>query len=362
MAKLAIISTIVRNDLQEPLRHFKQLEVYHFYQQASYNDMTHEQLRDPRLIHFATPVDLFVKLRRLKPDIIQGNEPYTFPWGFGNICTVYLYSLLTGTPYFFPMLENRPPEIKFGKFLSIIPKFILKTYARKARLIIPLNDGAVRNLKSIGVPESKIKRLMWGCWGVDTTQFKPKQHTPTKKILFVGTLDDRKGISYLLEAMEDVFARHPDATLDIIGDGPLKTDILNTMKKKKWETKVRVLGVMKHKDLPRHFQQATLTVTPSITTKRWAEQVGMVNLQSLSCGTPVISTTSGAIPEYCTKGSVLVREKSSSALAEAMNRLLTNKQLHHQLSAEGRSHATEMFDASRNIKICEQYVLKLLKR
>lgn len=362
MAKLAIISTIVRNDLQEPLRHFKKLEVFHYYQKASYNDMTQEQIRDPHLIRFTTPVDLFVKLRRLKPDIIQGNEPYTFPWGIGNICAVYLYSLLSGTSYFFPMLENRPPEIKFGKILSIIPKFILKLYARRAKFVIPLNDGAAKNLKNAGVPDSKIKRLMWGCWGVDTIQFKPKQHTHTNKILFVGTLDERKGIPYLLQAMDEVFARHPDAKLDIIGDGPLRADILDTVKKKNWEAKVRVLGVVKHKDLPSHFQQATLTVTPSITTKRWTEQVGMVNLQSLSCGTPVISTMSGAIPEYCTKGSVLVPEKNSQALAEAINRLLTNKQLHDQLSAEGNKHAIAMFDARRNINTCEQYVLKLLER
>jgi len=125
---------------------------------------------------------------------------------------------------------------------------------------------------------------------------------------------------------------------------------------------IRYIGMVKNQDLPALFNNALFTVYPSVTLKRWEEQVGMVNLQSLACGTPVITTKSGAIPEYInSKIGILVPERDSKALAEAMRKLLEDEKLRSKLGQAGRQYILENFDAQKTIKKTEEILLGLLR-
>ncbi|MEM3518836.1 MAG: glycosyltransferase family 4 protein [Candidatus Hadarchaeales archaeon] len=218
----------------------------------------------------------------------------------------------------------------------------------------------------VGINEEKLKRLMWGTWGVDINKFTPTKtgEEPDfgRAIFFAGLLEEHKGIRYLLPAFKEVKRAVKDVKLVIAGDGSLRPLIVDYAKAHRLEKDVILLGVVKNEDMPKYFRAARLTVTPSITTRKFEEQVGMVNIQSMACGTPVVSTFCGGIPEYVLNGKtgILVQEKNSNALAEAIIRILKDESLRRRLGRNARKHAIENFDARKNIQRCEELVLEIL--
>jgi len=359
MAKpiLAILTDAIRYDNQHPLRYFKQFEVRHFYRVAPYKDLKKEDLKGAN--QYQDLKDLEDQLLKLKPDIIQGAEPYGSRVQL-NICLLAMrVSRRLNIPLIFPMLENRPANKRFGGVTAFFLKKILKNYAQKASLIFALNDGARRNLLEVGTNPKKIIKMLYGIWGVDVGLFRPKLKTKNLKlktdyIFYTGRIDEAKGIPYLLEAWEAIKKDFSDIELLFIGGGGLVDKIKGSQTK--------IMPSMKVQDLPPYFANALFTVVPSVTLPRWEEQVGMVNLQSLACGTPVITTKSGAIPEYINdKVGILVPERDSKALAEAMRKLLKNEKLRDQLGQNGREYILANFDAQKTIQIIEQILLELVK-
>ncbi len=357
MAKpvLAILTESIRYDNQHALEYFSKIKPVHFYKTAPYGDLTKNDLKDAVKYHnFA---DLEKKLLTLKPDIIQGAEPYGSKIQLRLCHIAWRVSRQLNIPLIFGMLENRPVKERFGKLLAPMLKKVLAAYAKQARLIFYLNSGAKRNLLEVGADPSKLKKLLYGIWGVDSSVFKPlKPKTLNLKphILFAGRIDEAKGIPYLLEAWSMIWRDYPDIELVMAGKGEMEDRV-------KREKGIRYIGMVKNQDLPALFNQALFTVYPSVTLKRWEEQVGMVNLQSLSCGTPVITTKSGAIPEYInSKVGILVPERDSKALAEAMRKLLSDTKYRQRLGAAGRQYILENFDAKKTIEKVENLLIGLL--
>jgi len=364
---MAMISTDVRRDLLSPIRYFRELRVIHFYKSAPYSDLYPGEF-DKDLIRYTSVFDLCRKIKKYEPDIIQGSEPYGFPRTIQACAASYLMSKILNVPLFFPMLENRPPEIKFGPIGFPLLKKYLKIYAKQASAIFYLNNGAKRNLLDVGVAENKLKRRMWGTWGVDINEFTPKKDGSEpnfgRAILFVGKLEEAKGIRYLLLAFKKVSEVIKGVKLVIIGDGPLRREIERYSKGADREKNIVILGIVKHRDLPPYFRAGDLTVTPSITTKKWEEQIGMVNIQSMACGTSVVSTRSGAIPEYVkhNETGILVPERDVDSLASAVTKLLEKDELRKKLGKNARKYAVENFDAKKNVEANEKIVLDLLSQ
>ncbi|MEK7142591.1 MAG: glycosyltransferase family 4 protein [Patescibacteria group bacterium] len=358
---LAILTEAIRFDNQAALKFFRQFSVIHFYKSAPYHDLSAKDLQGA--IQYQNTADLEAKLCRLKPDIIQGAEPY----GSRNqlkLCSVaWRVSRKLKIPLIFPMLENRPVNRRFGILGPILRK-ILYIYAQQAKIIFYLNEGAKRNLLDAGVNPKKLKRLLYGIWGIDTSIFKPintplrgRGENKVRSILFVGRIDEAKGIDYLLQAWEQIYQDFPQIELLFAGSGPLVWKV-----KKSQNKRVRYLGQIATQELPKIYSGALITCYPSVTLERWEEQVGMVNLQSLSCGTPVITTKSGAIPEYINdKVGILIPERDASALARAMRKLLEDEKLRARLGPAGREYILKNFGAQRTIQKTEEILLGLLR-
>jgi glycosyltransferase involved in cell wall biosynthesis len=128
--------------------------------------------------------------------------------------------------------------------------------------------------------------------GVDLDTFHPRPAQPqaTFRVLFVGSVVQRKGIKYLLEAWRRLAL--PDAELIIAGRGFVDSDVL-----------ARYRGLYTHRpnvsrsELIGLYQEADVFVLPSL-----AEGFGLVLLEALACGTPVVSTTSTAGPDLQVDG------------------------------------------------------------
>jgi hypothetical protein len=93
------------------------------------------------------------------------------------------------------------------------------------------------------------------------------------------------------------------------------------------------------------YNAADLFVLPSVSTRTWKEQFGMALVEAMACGTPVVSTTSGSIPEVVGDAGILVPANDPKELAGAVASLCLSGALRSELAGKGRARAVERFDS-----------------
>jgi glycosyltransferase involved in cell wall biosynthesis len=145
--------------------------------------------------------------------------------------------------------------------------------------------------------------------GVDTRRFCPPQDDvsdirrrlglPEKRfILFtLRNLHPRMGVDVLVHAMPALVARCPEMLLIIGGGGMLLESLRRTVVELNLQDHVHLMGRLSETDLPAYYQAADMFVLPTQTM----EGFGMVTLEALACGTPVLGTPIGATPEILTQ-------------------------------------------------------------
>jgi glycosyltransferase involved in cell wall biosynthesis len=152
-------------------------------------------------------------------------------------------------------------------------------------------------------------------------------------------------------AWKSIEPYYPDVEIKFSGKGELEHLIDGPRMSKNF---------YKNSELPEVINGALFTITASVTLKRWEEQVGMTNLQAMACGVPVVTTRSGAIPEYVNdKVGILVPERDAEAWAQAMLKLLDNDKLRKELGSNARQYILENFDAQKTIAKTEEILLGL---
>lgn len=361
---LALVTLGVRRDNLAPLRHFTRVELLHFYRDSTYGDLAPGDF-DSSLRQFTTPLNLYRQLVAARPAFIQGVEPfsyYTQPF----LWACYFAARNTNTTLVVGTHENRPLDVKFGKVRATLLRSVLHYYFNRARIIIVHNNGARENVLQCRVEAARIERGMWGNWGVDTNEFIPAPKAvrgapPT--ILFAGRLHQEKGVFVLIDALAIIRQQIPGVRLMMAGSGPAHHALELKIQSLGLTENVMFKGMVKHRDMPQLLQQADVLCAPSMTTQKWAEQVGSSLLQAMSCGVPVVSTRSGAIPEYVPDGEagLLVQENDATALAQALLAILQDSRRAAAMGTRGRALALTAYDARTNVQRGEQMLLELLK-
>lgn len=149
-----------------------------------------------------------------------------------------------------------------------------------------------------------------------------------KIVLFVGRLVEVKGVTYLIEAMQFV-----DAKLVIVGSGPLEEELKNQAQRLKLD--ISFLGAKTHAELKSIYASADIFAAPSVKAQDGArEGFGLVLLEAMASGLPVVTTRSGGGVEII-KDSInglLSDEKVVWQLADNINTLLDDTNLYEKLS------------------------------
>jgi glycosyltransferase involved in cell wall biosynthesis len=162
--------------------------------------------------------------------------------------------------------------------------------------------------------------------------------------LTVGRLVYYKGIEHLIEAMTQV-----NATLLIIGDGPLRLQLERRARKAGVGERVVFIGEMSNDRLAPYYKACDLFVLPSIAR---SEAFGIVQLEAMACGKPVINTslTSG-VPFVSLDGvtGITVPPAAPGALAGAMNRLFDNCELAARYGRAAKERVHAEFSLSRMV-------------
>jgi len=176
--------------------------------------------------------------------------------------------------------------------------------------------------------------------GVDTTAFRPVPVEREPMILYVGSLIERKGLDSLLPAFAAVHGRVPTAKLLIIGEGP-EADALRAMGEDLGiADQVTWLPFLPQADVRAWMQRARVLVLPSTE-----EGQGVVLLEAMACGTPVVGSRVGGIQDVITSDvGALVAPASPVELAEALIDLLDDAERWGSASQAARQRAVTSYD------------------
>lgn len=156
---------------------------------------------------------------------------------------------------------------------------------------------------------------------------------PDKRIvLFVGTLREIKGIPYLLEAVSQL----ADVHLCLIGDGELRQEMEHTAEQLGLEARCRFLGQRPHEELPLWYSAADCLCISSVM-----EGLPTILPEAMMCGTTVVATAVGGIPEVVKNGEtgLLVPPRDPKSLSHAISAVLENADLEAALSSKAQSQA-----------------------
>ena len=175
--------------------------------------------------------------------------------------------------------------------------------------------------------------------GVDLEHFSPSVAPIDRfcdgkiNILFVGRLEKRKGLDYLLKAYQKVKKEFPGLRLIIVGPG--------TRLRRKYERWIRrnrlndvvFEGYVPHDELPRYYKTADIFCSPA--TGR--ESFGIVLLEAMAVGKPIVATNIEGYAGVMTHGQegLLVEPKDDKALAQALASLINDEPLRQQMAARG---------------------------
>lgn len=164
--------------------------------------------------------------------------------------------------------------------------------------------------------------------GIDIDRFCPlPEPVPTKTLLYVGRILPHKGINYLVEAFR--LLNRPDYTLRIIGR-PYHERFYTELKQLAQGLPVEFVPDADDQRLLHEYRSAIATLLPSVHTNCYGEYtpvpelMGFTLLESQACGTPVVCTDAGAMPEFVQPGltGFVVAQNSPEAIAQALRPLL----------------------------------------
>ena len=190
--------------------------------------------------------------------------------------------------------------------------------------------------------------------GVDTTEFTPpkKPRNNSKPTLFfTGCWNNAKGVFLFLNAIKTLEKKRKDFQV-ILGGSPY---IYDTGSPKDWQIEaekrvtelakkletVKIQGLVDYSELAEVYQSADIFVNPVI----WEEPFGLVNIEAMATGLPVISSRVGGIPEVVIDGKtgLLVPPNNVQALAETIENLLDHEELRVTMGKEGRRRVERFF-------------------
>lgn len=244
-----------------------------------------------------------------------------------------LFSFFTKKPKIFQLHGF---DLNFYKryFLS---RFILR---HVADLYICLTKLMERELVELGLSQDKIRVLPNS---VDVKIFRPSGEKKNNLVLFVGRICFQKGLHILLKSL-----RYLEKSIHLVIIGPPDWDfryfesILRLIEEenKNGKHKITYLGAQDQTNIIEWYRKSSILVLPS-----FREAFPVVNLEALSCETPVVATNVGGIPEVVRDGEngILVPPNDALKLAEAIQYLLDNEKVRSKFGRQGREWIVNHF-------------------
>jgi glycosyltransferase involved in cell wall biosynthesis len=211
--------------------------------------------------------------------------------------------------------------------------------ARSLRNVITVSAASARDIaQCMGVDDSRIRVVPLG---VDQAMFTPRAETLDTQPLRIVTTSSSdvplKGLRHLLAAFEALAPDWPELELVVVGksrEGPTR----DLARKLEAQGRLRFVSGLATNELADLYASATLCVTPSLY-----EGFGLPAIEAMACGTPVVVTDGGALPEVVGDAGMIVRAGCGDALRMAIDGLLRDSEQRAVMAAAGLARVRERY-------------------
>lgn len=235
-----------------------------------------------------------------------------------------------------------------NRLRAFIP--FLRWTAGISDLVVAISTHTCELIKQVA-PETGVEIVPYGSPVPPPREFPQPDPDPgrTRRVLFVGRLVERKGVEYLVKAMMKLDLPFP-VELDIVGGGPEENNLNALIDALDLRDRIHMLGRVSDQRLAECYRDCDCFVLPAIIDSRGdTEGLGVVLIEAMCYRKPVIASNVGGIRDIVTNGEtgLSVPEKDPMALADAIGRVLTDRELAEELGRRGYDYIREYFDWDR---------------
>jgi colanic acid/amylovoran biosynthesis glycosyltransferase len=227
--------------------------------------------------------------------------------------------------------------------------FRLGMKVERARFVVCISDFARSQLMGLVDPVHWAKLKVVHC-GVDTETLRPRTAVDGESprpiaILCVGRLVPLKGQLLLIEAVAELIADGHDLRVELVGDGPMRSQLERAAKELGIERCVELTGALAHPEVLERVRRADVFCLPS-----FAEGVPVVLMEAMALGVPVLTTRVMGIPELVEDGisGLVVAPGSRDELVAGLRRLIDDGPMREALGAAARQRVVAEFALSRS--------------
>lgn len=290
---------------------------------------------------FFNVIHSILKLRKM--DVVHVQWP--IPNGLGAIFLKKIY----GIPY---INTIHGEEVHLSKRYHLL--FALRWLVNNSSKTITNSTATRKFCLEAGLDGDKIEVIPFG---VDTDFFRPLDVYKDEnifQILSVGYLIERKGFEYLIRAMPLVLEKHKQARLKIVGSGPLESKLKELIYELDLGDEVEIVNNVSDEELLMIYNSSDLFVLPSIVDSQGnTEGLGVVLLEAMACGLPVIGSDVGGIPDIIedNKTGIMISEKDISGISGAILKLIENENYLEKLSIQGYDIVRDRFSWKKISKL-----------
>jgi alpha-maltose-1-phosphate synthase len=235
---------------------------------------------------------------------------------------------------------------------------IKKEVRAKADGFLAYTEAAIQSLKEEGIPAERIHRI-WP--SLDLSRFEGQRQQPAEFdpewaegtpffVLYAGRFVREKGIFDLLDAMEPLFRKHHERKLMLlyIGSGREMEMLMQQVRQKNLTDRVKIIRRQHYKAMPEWIRMADLIVLPSRPRPDWREQFGMIAIEGLAAGRPVIASRTPGTGEILGESALFIESGAVEQLRQSIEYVIKSPDEMKSRSEKGRQWAREKFDQRKN--------------
>ena len=303
-----------------------------FYAALAERDVPYERLPCPRDLDPGLARRVRAAVRATRPDVVHTHLVHADVHGLAAVARTSQTLVST---------KHNDDRFRAGRL-----RYLERLATRRASLVVCITEALARfNRDIVGLPPEKLRVVHYGLdappapWGPPGGPALPED---VPVLVAVARLVPQKGLDVAVDALALVRERHPDAQLVVLGEGPLRGELVERARARGIGDAVSLAGRVG--DVAWWLRRADVVVHPA----RW-EGFGLALLEAMLCARPIVASRVSSIPEIVVDGEtgLLVAPDDPAGLAAAVSALLADPARGRSYGEAGRARALAEFSVAR---------------